>query len=398
MLVEPVGTWIMYMIHQAKQGNRDRQGISAEEADAGRMARRQAGRRRPEGPTARTRALSVRRGRLHARVRTACARRSADIAARARPTSTSSSGSATRCYNSRAGGGEGHLEVAKNIYYSNKDLCHMVLSLKPFGCMPSTQTRRRRSRPWSTSFKDMIYLPIETSGEGEINAHSRVQMALGEAKVKAKRRVRRARPRRDRPHPGRGPRSTSRRTRSCSDRSTRCPHKKGVIGTAASLRAPRRRDDERAGTHANAAAVPGRGIGMRRPRPPSACTIGLDVGSTTVKAVVVDPVADKILWKDYQRHDTKQPEKCLEFLTRIETDFPARRTSASGSSSPAPAAAASAAGSAPSSSRRSTRSRWPSRSSTPRPARSSSSAGRTPRSSSSRRIPETGRKKTRSRR
>ena len=32
----------------------------------------------------------------------------------------------------------------------------------------------------------MIYLPIETSGEGEINAHSRVQMALGEAKVKAK--------------------------------------------------------------------------------------------------------------------------------------------------------------------------------------------------------------------
>ena len=32
----------------------------------------------------------------------------------------------------------------------------------------------------------MIFLPIETSGEGEGNAHSRVQMALGEAKVKAK--------------------------------------------------------------------------------------------------------------------------------------------------------------------------------------------------------------------
>jgi hypothetical protein len=35
-------------------------------------------------------------------------------------------------------------------------------------------------------FKDMIFLPIETSGEGEINAHSRVQMALGEAKAKAR--------------------------------------------------------------------------------------------------------------------------------------------------------------------------------------------------------------------
>ena len=37
-----------------------------------------------------------------------------------------------------------------------------------------------------SQYKDMIYLPIETSGEGEINAHSRVQMALGEAKAKTK--------------------------------------------------------------------------------------------------------------------------------------------------------------------------------------------------------------------
>ena len=88
-------------------------------------------------------------------------------------------------YNSRAGGGEGHLEVAKNIYYSNKDLAHMVLSLKPFGCMPSTQSDGAQSAVVS-HYKDMIYLPIETSGEGEINAHSRVQMALGEAKAKTK--------------------------------------------------------------------------------------------------------------------------------------------------------------------------------------------------------------------
>jgi hypothetical protein len=75
--------------------------------------------------------------------------------------------------------------VAKNIYYSNKDLAHMVLSLKPFGCMPSTQSDGAQSAVVS-NYKDMIYLPIETSGEGEINAHSRVQMALGEAKNKAK--------------------------------------------------------------------------------------------------------------------------------------------------------------------------------------------------------------------
>jgi predicted nucleotide-binding protein (sugar kinase/HSP70/actin superfamily) len=88
-------------------------------------------------------------------------------------------------YNSRAAGGEGHLEVAKNIYYTNHELAHMVLSLKPFGCMPSTQSDGAQSAVVA-HYKDMIYLPIETSGEGEINAHSRVQMALGEAKVKAK--------------------------------------------------------------------------------------------------------------------------------------------------------------------------------------------------------------------
>src|SRR5262245_42077627 len=50
--------------------------------------------------------------------------------------------------------------------------------------------------------------------------------------------------------------------------------------------------------------------------------IGIDVGSTTVKAVVVDPESKEILWSDYQRHQTKQPEKVLEFLERIEADFP----------------------------------------------------------------------------
>jgi predicted nucleotide-binding protein (sugar kinase/HSP70/actin superfamily) len=88
-------------------------------------------------------------------------------------------------YHRFARGGEGHLEVAKNIYYTVHKKAHMVLSLKPFGCMPSSQSDGVQSAVMN-HFKDMIFLPIETSGEGEINAHSRVQMALGEAKVKAK--------------------------------------------------------------------------------------------------------------------------------------------------------------------------------------------------------------------
>src|SRR6201987_464399 len=46
--------------------------------------------------------------------------------------------------------------------------------------------------------------------------------------------------------------------------------------------------------------------------------VGLDVGSTTVKATVVDAKTDQILWQDYQRHETKRPEKSLEFLKRME--------------------------------------------------------------------------------
>jgi predicted nucleotide-binding protein (sugar kinase/HSP70/actin superfamily) len=88
-------------------------------------------------------------------------------------------------YNQFARGGEGHLEVGKNVYYTVNHLCHMVLALKPFGCMPSSQSDGVQSAVIN-KFKDMIFLPIETSGEGEVNAHSRVQMALGEAKVKAK--------------------------------------------------------------------------------------------------------------------------------------------------------------------------------------------------------------------
>lgn len=88
-------------------------------------------------------------------------------------------------YHTLAQGGEGHQEVGKNVYYSANNLCHMVLALKPFGCLPSSQSDGVQSAVVNR-FPEMIFLSIETSGEGEINAHSRVQMALGEAKTKAK--------------------------------------------------------------------------------------------------------------------------------------------------------------------------------------------------------------------
>jgi predicted CoA-substrate-specific enzyme activase len=46
--------------------------------------------------------------------------------------------------------------------------------------------------------------------------------------------------------------------------------------------------------------------------------VGIDVGSTTVKAAAVE--GDTVLWRDYQRHKTKQSEKVLEFLRRLEDE------------------------------------------------------------------------------
>jgi predicted nucleotide-binding protein (sugar kinase/HSP70/actin superfamily) len=88
-------------------------------------------------------------------------------------------------YHQLARGGEGYMEVGKNVYYTVNHLCHMVLALKPFGCMPSAQSDGVQSAVINR-FREMIFLPIETSGEGEVNEHSRVQMALGEAKAKAR--------------------------------------------------------------------------------------------------------------------------------------------------------------------------------------------------------------------
>ncbi len=50
--------------------------------------------------------------------------------------------------------------------------------------------------------------------------------------------------------------------------------------------------------------------------------LGLDVGSTTVKATVVDPASKQILWSDYRRHNTRQPETALSFLDDIRAAFP----------------------------------------------------------------------------
>jgi len=93
---------------------------------------------------------------------------------------------ANEFYRNELRGGEGHMEVAKLIQSVEKKKSHMVVSVKPFGCMPSSGVSDGIQTLITRKYPEAIFCPIETSGDGEVNVHSRVQMFLFKARQKAR--------------------------------------------------------------------------------------------------------------------------------------------------------------------------------------------------------------------
>ena len=83
-------------------------------------------------------------------------------------------------------GGEGHMEVGKVIMNVVDSKCHMTLSVKPFGCMPSAGVSDGVQSLVTARHPDTIFCPIETTGDGQVNVHSRVQMMLFKAHERAR--------------------------------------------------------------------------------------------------------------------------------------------------------------------------------------------------------------------
>jgi len=83
-------------------------------------------------------------------------------------------------------GGEAHLEVAHLIESVKENLSHLIISVKPFGCMPSSAVSDGIQSLVVSRFPEANFLSIETSGEGAANFYSRVQMALFKAKQVAR--------------------------------------------------------------------------------------------------------------------------------------------------------------------------------------------------------------------
>jgi predicted nucleotide-binding protein (sugar kinase/HSP70/actin superfamily) len=89
-------------------------------------------------------------------------------------------------YNNDVRGGEAHMEVAKNILNVLHSKVNMTLSVKPFGCMPSSGVSDGVQSAITELYPEAIFLPIETTGDGAVNVYSRVQMMLFKARKAAK--------------------------------------------------------------------------------------------------------------------------------------------------------------------------------------------------------------------
>jgi DNA-binding transcriptional MerR regulator len=92
-------------------------------------------------------------------------------------------------YDNNLRGGEGHMEVGKLILNIAKTKVNMTLSVKPFGCMPSSSVSDGVQSLITEMYPEGLFLPIETNGDGAVNVYSRVQMQLFKAKQIAQREV-----------------------------------------------------------------------------------------------------------------------------------------------------------------------------------------------------------------
>jgi predicted nucleotide-binding protein (sugar kinase/HSP70/actin superfamily) len=89
-------------------------------------------------------------------------------------------------YSNDVRGGEGHMEVGKLIHFVVDEVNHMTVSVKPFGCMPSSGVSDGVQTLVQAKWPETLFVPIETTGDQQVNAHSRVQMVLFKARQRAK--------------------------------------------------------------------------------------------------------------------------------------------------------------------------------------------------------------------
>jgi predicted nucleotide-binding protein (sugar kinase/HSP70/actin superfamily) len=95
-------------------------------------------------------------------------------------------------YSNDLRGGEGHMEVGKLIVNVVKNKAHITVSVKPFGCMPSSGVSDGVQSLITGKYPGTIFCAVETSGDGATNFYSRVQMYMFKARIAAEKELQKA--------------------------------------------------------------------------------------------------------------------------------------------------------------------------------------------------------------
>lgn len=170
VIVEPVGTWVEYLLWSRLRRAHDRRGLAAAGADAY-SARLEM----------RLRLGQVLFDSTYNAYRAALGFRTEPLAS-----IETLARYADAYYDTRIEGGEAFMEVAKTLFSVRRRKAHMVVSIKPFGCLPSTQSDGVQVKVLA-DHPDALFVSVETSGDGEVHVQSRVQMVLAEARERAAR-------------------------------------------------------------------------------------------------------------------------------------------------------------------------------------------------------------------
>jgi len=89
-------------------------------------------------------------------------------------------------FHSRLDGGEGDMLVGKALWAYLHKKAHMICELSPYSCMPNTMSIGAMAGVIG-AYPDLLYAPLEIKGDAEVQALSRCQMVLTEARKRAQR-------------------------------------------------------------------------------------------------------------------------------------------------------------------------------------------------------------------
>jgi predicted nucleotide-binding protein (sugar kinase/HSP70/actin superfamily) len=172
---QPLVRWILYLMWLARH-NVDRR-LRLKRPD-----RAQAG---LAGTNGRLKKLKLWLSERTVRTWFACYARAAGLEGYRLPVLDEMAAAAGSHYNVDNAGGESFMEVAETILASRHRTVHLIVSVKPFGCMPSSGVSDGIQPAVLARHPGPMFVSVETTGDAAANALSRVQTMLFAARRSA---------------------------------------------------------------------------------------------------------------------------------------------------------------------------------------------------------------------